>query len=81
VVNGVFVATFAIECGGYDVGRVIGRTPSGGQLLFILGMILFLAWIGGFGVLHVTSYVIHVLVVLAVISVLLHFVRGKRGRK
>jgi hypothetical protein len=48
-------------------------------MLLILGIILFLAWIGGFGVFHVASGMIHILIVLAVISVLVHFIRGKRG--
>ena len=48
-------------------------------MLLILGIILFLAWIGGFGVFHVAGGLIHILIILALISVVLHFVRGKRG--
>lgn len=48
-------------------------------MLLALGIILLLAWIGGFGIFHVASGFIHILVVLAVISIVLHFVRGKRG--
>lgn len=44
-----------------------------------LAIILAVAWIAGFGVFHVASTFIHVLVVLAVISVILHFVRGRRA--
>jgi len=44
-----------------------------------LGILLALAWIAGFGVYHVASAAIHVLVILAIISVVLHFVRGRRG--
>jgi hypothetical protein len=49
------------------------------SMLLALGIILLLAWIGGFGIFHVASGFIHILVVLAVISIVLHFVRGKRG--
>jgi hypothetical protein len=38
---------------------------------------LLIAWIGGFGVFHVASAAIHVLIVLALISIVLHFVRGR----
>jgi len=46
-------------------------------MLFWLGVILLIAWIGGFGVFHVASAAIHVLIVLALISIVLHFVRGR----
>jgi hypothetical protein len=44
----------------------------------ILFVILLIAWLGGFIVLHVTSGLIHLLLVLAVISLILHFVVGAR---
>jgi hypothetical protein len=37
--------------------------------------ILLVMWIGGFLVFHVASALIHLLLVLAVISLILHFVR------
>jgi Family of unknown function (DUF5670) len=48
-------------------------------MLLILAMILALAWIGGFGIFHVASAAIHILLVLALISVVFHFVRGKKA--
>ena len=45
-------------------------------MLFWLGVILLVAWITGFGVFHVASAAIHVLIVLAIISILVHFIRG-----
>jgi Family of unknown function (DUF5670) len=48
-------------------------------MLILLGVVLFVAWILGFTVFHVASAAIHVLIVLAVIALILHFVRG-RGR-
>ena len=43
-----------------------------------LALILALAWILGFTVLHVSSAAIHVLIVLAIVSVDLHLFRGRR---
>jgi hypothetical protein len=44
----------------------------------ILFVILLIAWLGGFTVFHVAGGLIHILLVLAVISLILHFVLGKR---
>jgi len=44
----------------------------------ILFVILLIAWIGGFTVFHVASGLIHLLLVFAVISLILHFVMGRR---
>jgi hypothetical protein len=48
-------------------------------MLLILAIILGLAWITGFGFFHVAGAFIHVLIILAVIGLLLHLVRGRRG--
>jgi hypothetical protein len=48
-------------------------------MLLWLAIILALAWITGFGVFHVAGAAIHVLVVLAVISLLVHLIRGRRA--
>jgi hypothetical protein len=47
-------------------------------MFLALAIILALAWITGFGIFHVASAAIHVLVILAVISLVAHFVRGGR---
>jgi hypothetical protein len=44
----------------------------------ILFVVLLIAWIGGFTVFHVAGGLIHLLLVLAVISLILHFVMGTR---
>jgi Family of unknown function (DUF5670) len=57
-----------------------GLAPRGkkrGFMLAIIGAVLLLMWILGFTAFHVTSGLIHILLVLAVISVIMHFVRGK----
>jgi hypothetical protein len=41
-----------------------------------LGIILLLLWLGGFFVFHVTAFFIHILLILAVVSVIFHFMRG-----
>ena len=44
----------------------------------IVFVVLLVAWIGGFTVFHVASGLIHLLLVFAVISLILHFVLGAR---
>jgi Family of unknown function (DUF5670) len=44
----------------------------------ILFVILLIAWLGGFTIFHAAGGLIHILLVLAVISLILHFVLGKR---
>jgi hypothetical protein len=48
-------------------------------MLLILAIILALAWITGFAVFHVAGAAIHILIVVAVISLVLHLVRGRKG--
>jgi hypothetical protein len=43
---------------------------------FALFMVLLLLWAGGFLVYHVTNFLIHVLLLFAVISLIIHLVRG-----
>ena len=45
----------------------------------ILFVILLIAWLGGFTMFHVAGGLIHLLLVLAVISMVLHFVMGRRA--
>ncbi len=42
-----------------------------------LGGLLLVLWILGFTVFHVTGFAIHILIILAVISVVFHFLRGR----
>jgi hypothetical protein len=44
----------------------------------ILFVVLLIAWIGGFTVFHVTGGLIHILLLLAVISLIVHFATIKR---
>ncbi len=44
----------------------------------ILFIVLLIAWIGGFTLLHLAGGLIHLLLVFAVISLIMHFVLGRR---
>ena len=46
------------------------------SIFTILFVVLLIAWLMGFVVLHVSSGLIHLLLIVAVISLILHFVRG-----
>jgi hypothetical protein len=48
-------------------------------MFIALALILFLAWIFGFTVFHVASAAIHVLVIAAIVSIVMHFVRRTRA--
>jgi hypothetical protein len=47
----------------------------GSPLLIALFVILAIFWVGGFFVFHVASALIHLLLLLAAISLIAHFVR------
>jgi hypothetical protein len=48
------------------------------SIYMILFFLLLLAWVGGFTMFHVAGALIHILLVFAVISLVLHFVMGRR---
>jgi hypothetical protein len=48
----------------------------GSPIFIVLFAILLVLWLGGFLVFHVASALIHLLLILAVISLVLHFVRS-----
>jgi hypothetical protein len=43
-----------------------------------IALLLFVLWIGGFLVFHVTGALIHLLLLIAVISLFLHFFTGTK---
>jgi hypothetical protein len=45
-------------------------------MLWIIALVLLLLWLGGF-IIHVGGALIHVLLVLAVIFLIAHFLRGR----
>ena len=46
----------------------------------ILFVVLLVAWILGWGVFHVAGALIHLLLILAVVALILHFIRGAAAR-
>jgi hypothetical protein len=46
-------------------------------MLAMIGLVLLVMWLLGFVAFHVTSGAIHILLVLAIISVIAHFFRGR----
>ncbi len=48
-------------------------------MFLILAIVLVVLWIGGFTVMHVSSLFIHLLLLFAIISVIMHFVVGRRS--
>jgi Family of unknown function (DUF5670) len=49
----------------------------GGFVLALIGLVLLLMWLLGFIAFHITSGFIHLLLALAVISIIVHFLRGR----
>ncbi len=50
-----------------------------GNLLYVIAVILVIAWLLGYFAFHVTSGLIHILLVVAVIVVIFRLVTGNRG--
>jgi hypothetical protein len=47
-------------------------------MFIILAVVLVVLWLGGFFVLHISSFLIHLLLIFAIISLIMHFVGGSR---
>jgi hypothetical protein len=47
-------------------------------IFLILFIVLLLAWIFSWAVFHIAGGLLHILLIVAVISLILHFVRGRR---
>ena len=58
--------------------QTLGASMDDIPMLWIAALVLFVLWILGFVVFHVAGALIHVLIVLAVIAIIVHFVRGRR---
>ena len=48
-------------------------------MLLALAIILLIAWLLGIVAFHVTAWFIHILIVIAIIVAILHFVTGRRA--
>lgn len=49
-------------------------------MFMILFIVLAVAWLFGWAAFHIAGGLIHLLVILAVISLIVHFVRGRGAR-
>ena len=47
-------------------------------MFLILAVVLLVLWLGGFFVMHVSSFLIHLLLIFAAIALIMHFVSGRR---
>jgi len=48
-------------------------------MFLILAIVLFVLWIGGFIIFKSAGLLIHLLLLFAVISIVMHFISGKRA--
>lgn len=48
-------------------------------MFLILAIVLILLWAGGFLLFHVSSFLIHLLLIFAVISLIAHLFSGRRA--
>jgi uncharacterized membrane protein YfcA len=61
--------------------------PSGARgalfrdMLLLLAIVLAVAWVVGFGVYHVAAATIHLLLIFALLSLLLYFLRGSSSTR
>jgi len=46
-------------------------------MLAAIAVVLVVCWLLGFFVLHVSSFLIHILLIVAVIALVMHFLRGR----
>lgn len=58
----------------------VGQLDKGVSMLLAIAAILLVLWLLGFLVIHIGGAFIHILIVIAVIVVILHFVRGRGSR-
>jgi hypothetical protein len=45
----------------------------------VIAILLLLLWAGGFFAFHVAGFLIHILLILAVVSFVIHFITGRRA--
>ena len=47
-------------------------------MLLILAIVLVVLWLGGFFAFHIASFAIHLLLIAAIVSLIFHFITGRR---
>jgi hypothetical protein len=48
-------------------------------MFLILAIVLVVLWLGGFFLMHITSFFIHLLIIFAVISLVIHLISGRKA--
>jgi len=48
-------------------------------MFLLLAIILLILWVGGFFVMHISSFLIHLLIIFAVISLVIHLISGRKA--
>jgi len=48
-------------------------------MFLLLAILLVILWAGGFFVMHISSFFIHLLIIFAVISLVMHLLSGRRA--
>ena len=48
-------------------------------MFLVLAVVLIVLWLGGFFVMHISSFFIHLLLLFALISIIMNFVSGRRS--
>jgi len=48
-------------------------------MFLLLAIVLLILWVGGFFVMHISSFLIHLLIIFAVISLVMHLISGRRA--
>jgi Family of unknown function (DUF5670) len=46
-------------------------------MFLVIGVVLALLWLGGFVMFHTAGFLIHILLIFALISIVFHFLRGR----
>lgn len=64
--------------GVYGTERAIPGGQGRNPMLLTIGIILVICWALGLFAFHVAGGLIHILIVLAVIAIIVHFLRGSR---
>ena len=50
-------------------------------ILWAIAVVLFILWLLGFVVLHVSSALIHILLIIAIVVIVYNLIVGARGRR
>jgi len=71
------IADWPQSCTDVDAGCLSSGKKREAFMLIGLFVVLMVLWLLGFTVFHVAGGLIHLLIILAVISLIMHFVRGR----